>query len=150
MRYDILNYCNSHFSQPLPLVIRDMLKQIGDRSSTTARIRKLAGFKLQLLSTKPHRDVKIFNGAKLFMYARTEIPKQTQIALKDIFSFCHDKPLGDFLFNCSAVKRGNVSLTLSQTPLEWMHCSHQSLYWIRVTWWHYQACAPIKLIEVFI
>ena len=65
MDYDVLNACSPYSSQVLPFCIRDLLSRIFDRRSTTARIRKMNGFHLEVLKKTPFRDVAIYNGNNL-------------------------------------------------------------------------------------
>lgn len=153
MGYDVLNACDvSHRSQVLPFYIRQVLELVFYRYSTTAKIRKLSCFHLQVLSREPYRDVRIFNGENLLMYARTKAPKETQRALKGIYSFQKKLPIGDFLFHCSDVKRGEVRLTLSLLAPKWLekYENNARLYWTRQTYWYYQGVYKIELQEIFL
>lgn len=152
MEYDVLNACDIERRQVLPFYIREVLSFVFYRHSTTAKIRKMTGFHLQVLRQEPYRDVRIFNGENLLMYARTNAPPETQAALRGIYSFKKKWPIGDFLFHCQDVKRGEVNLSLSLRPPDWLteYEQHQRVFWIRQTYWYYQGHYPIELIEVFV
>ena len=152
MDYDVLNACSPYSSQVLPFCIRDLLSRIFDRRSTTARIRKMNGFHLEVLKKTPFRDVAIYNGNNLFMYARTIAPKMTQEALKGIYHFERPSPIGDFLFHSPAVKRGPVDLQLQWHAPDWLsdYETQTRLYSVRQTHWYYQKVYLIELIEVFV
>lgn len=152
MDYDVLNACDIQRLQPLPFYIRELLIFVFYRHSTTAKIRKMTGFHLQVLRQEPYRDVRIFNGANLLMYARTKAPQETQQVLTGIYSFQKKLPIGDFLFHCQDIKRGEVNLTLSLRSPDWLVEYEQDarLFWIRQTYWYYRGQYPIELIEVFV
>lgn len=153
MEYDVLNACDdSQRLQVLPFYIRQVLELVFYRHSTTARIRKMAGFHLEVLSRQPYRDVRIYNGENLLMYARTIAPDLTQNALKGIYSFQKKIPIGDFLFHCPDVKRGEVSLNLTRHAPKWLQRYDQDarFFWIRQTFWYYQNVYQIELMEIFL
>jgi chorismate-pyruvate lyase len=152
MKYDILNHSDvSIRSQALPLQIREILQWVFYRYSNTAKIRKMAGFHLEVLSKRPHRDVRIYNGKNLLMYARTIADEATQQALSGVYSFQKPSPIGDFLFYSPDVKRKQVSLSISLSIPQWMRSYEKKprVFWVRETVWLYRKKYPIILIEVF-
>jgi chorismate-pyruvate lyase len=152
MQYEVLNVTDiSLRSQALPFYIRDVLALVFYRHSTTALIRKKSGFHLNVLSTNPYRDVEIFNGSNLLMYARTIAPEITQNALKGIYSFQKPAPIGDFLFHSPDVKRTQVTLELVKKIPDWLqeYEVYPKVYWVRETIWKYKNQYSMTLIEIF-
>ncbi|HBB53209.1 MAG TPA: hypothetical protein DCZ80_04860 [Legionellales bacterium] len=152
MQYEVLNACdNATRSQALPFYIRDLLSWVFYRHSTTARIRKMSGFHLDVLKNSPHREVRIFNGENLFMYARTIAPQATQNALKGVYSFQKPSPIGDFLFHSPDVKRYQVSLEIIKEIPDWLQDfeKHSKTYWVRHTIWQYKMQYTLSLVEIF-
>ena len=152
MLNDILNDTDFPFRrQCLPFYIREVLQRVFYRHSTTASIRKMSGFKLEVMCHEPYRDVKIKNGNNLFMYARTQAPETTQKVLRGIYSFQKPAPIGDFLFHASEMGRVNTRLHLSAIIPETIQAyeNQQRVYWVRETIWLYKRQYPIQLIEIF-
>jgi chorismate-pyruvate lyase len=152
MQYEVLNACDiSIRSQALPFNIRDLLSWVFYRHSTTARIRKMSGFHLDVLQNSPHREVRIFNGENLLMYAQTIAPQTTQDALKGVYSFQKPSPIGDFLFHSPDVKRYQVSLEIVKETPDWLqpYEKQPKTYWVRQTVWQYKSQYNLSLVEVF-
>ncbi len=124
------------------LMPAELISWLTDSGSLTQRLRahNKNDFSVQILSThwmKPlpdeclsldipltemayQREVRLMNGERANVYARTVIPLNTFQAMKQRFNSLGNRPLGDLLFTDPSVKRGSIQIACLK-PGQWLY-----------------------------
>lgn len=76
--------------------------------------------KLRLAELSYQREVRLMDGDKANVYARTIVPLATYKAMPYRFNQLGNKPLGEVLFTDPTVKRGEIEITCLK-PGQWLY-----------------------------